>query len=564
MRLLLQPPTQSPPPPLPDELLLMTPADALIIAALYAGASRRELAAYDSGGSSSSSSLPESLELSGAVCARYLNFAPSGGTQYVLGLPHGIVATELVTAPSVVVEDDGVGLSETDMIHLFKPFAQVNAGALQKGGGTGLGLYLSRRITEAHGGSLTATSPGTGFGAVFTLTLPGRLFQPVTVVAAPATDACEESPLLMGTPQAPTMPTPSSGGSVDRGSTAASSSRRPAATTMARGNEAVAMGGGRDEAMLSGELSASHTSLDSPLTALDSEVPARSRAPRGGDEDWRILHSPQPAGPLSRPPHICIVDDVAANRLMLKRALCRHIPGCVISEAADGAEALRVIGGQLAAARAAAAVISLAKAAEEAALGAAGASVNGGERVSMAQNLPAAARATAPPPAAISTAAAAADSQSTQPHPLPVAHVLCDAVCMDASMPVLDGYEATRRLRGELGYDGVIVGVTGNALAEDQAAFMRAGADKVHLKPVDSRLLVADIRRLLEVAAANAGQGRRPSYVQEPALSDSTTEAVEGGSCAPSPTPGRGDTASGSGLQGAHLGTSIGSSGLAL
>ena len=54
---------------------------------------------------------------------------------------------------------------------------------------------------------------------------------------------------------------------------------------------------------------------------------------------------------------------------------------------------------------------------------------------------------------------------------------------MDSVMPVMNGLDATRAIRAA-GCDALIVGVTGNALAEDIAAFVAAGANCVVTKPV--------------------------------------------------------------------------------
>lgn len=61
-------------------------------------------------------------------------------------------------------------------------------------------------------------------------------------------------------------------------------------------------------------------------------------------------------------------------------------------------------------------------------------------------------------------------------------------ILMDCEMPRLDGREATKQIR-RMGYCGAIVGLTGNALLEDQQALLAAGADAVLPKPVRWELL---------------------------------------------------------------------------
>lgn len=70
-------------------------------------------------------------------------------------------------AAEVSIQDTGYGISEDDMRYLFKPFRQIN----RKVGGTGLGLVISRRIIEKHGGKIWAESQK-GEGSTFRFEIP--------------------------------------------------------------------------------------------------------------------------------------------------------------------------------------------------------------------------------------------------------------------------------------------------------------------------------------------------------------------------------------------------------
>jgi len=72
-----------------------------------------------------------------------------------------------------------------------------------------------------------------------------------------------------------------------------------------------------------------------------------------------------------------------------------------------------------------------------------------------------------------------------------------DVIFMDFVMPNKDGPTATKELR-EMGYKGLIMGITGNALAGDIEKFRKSGADCVLTKPIDMTLLIANIRQYLD------------------------------------------------------------------
>jgi signal transduction histidine kinase len=69
----------------------------------------------------------------------------------------------------VSVRDEGIGIAQADQARIFEEFQQVGTSQLQEG--TGLGLALSRRFVELHGGLLRVESEP-GHGSTFTFTLP--------------------------------------------------------------------------------------------------------------------------------------------------------------------------------------------------------------------------------------------------------------------------------------------------------------------------------------------------------------------------------------------------------
>jgi two-component system cell cycle response regulator DivK len=87
-----------------------------------------------------------------------------------------------------------------------------------------------------------------------------------------------------------------------------------------------------------------------------------------------------------------------------------------------------------------------------------------------------------------------------------------DIILMDLSLPVMDGWEATRRLKANHRTASIpVVALTGHALAGIFEGAQRAGCDAFVTKPCLPEDLVKEIKRVLETASSTATRKTRRS-----------------------------------------------------
>lgn len=438
----------------------------------------------------------------------------------------------------VEVIDNGVGIAPEEQTYLFRPFYQIRSGTGTTGKrtqGTGLGLAIAKEIVTRHGGVVGVRSQ-LGKGSTFWIELPLQ--------------TCTPNPSIMA---------PSPAHFAARAMTpAAAASTSVSASTVARLSHQIEEQEGDKELLTvrppegmlhlpsslpslsaagaggpSGRAGGTVVLTPSPLGGLQQHPQLRSRrnivelsgnlAPimeeraavkpsaaagaRGGGTGRPAVMPGQPSGEavmqtaaapaaaaaaVGRPLRFLIVDDAPSNRKILARLLKRQYPGCVCDEAEHGLEALEHVRQHVKQAQSASVAASAADVAAT--------SAEGGGR-------------------APSTAAEEEPDASYY-----------DVVLMDALMPVMDGYDATREIRRLLasfapgpdpagdadadadvaasaqasanqhprtGLRPVIIGITGNALEEDQKVFIEAGVDEVLIKPVSMLQLDKSILELL-------------------------------------------------------------------
>ncbi len=94
-----------------------------------------------------------------------IKFSPVGG--------HVRVGCRREDSSAVVeVSDDGVGIDPELLPWIFNAFQQGDVDQRRKFGGLGLGLTISKKIVDLHGGTISARSDGKGKGSTFSVTLP--------------------------------------------------------------------------------------------------------------------------------------------------------------------------------------------------------------------------------------------------------------------------------------------------------------------------------------------------------------------------------------------------------
>jgi two-component system cell cycle response regulator DivK len=79
-----------------------------------------------------------------------------------------------------------------------------------------------------------------------------------------------------------------------------------------------------------------------------------------------------------------------------------------------------------------------------------------------------------------------------------------DIILMDLNVPVLSGWEATRRLKADPKTAQIpIIALTAHAMTSDREKALAAGCDDFDTKPIDFERLLAKMRKLLSITAAS-------------------------------------------------------------
>jgi signal transduction histidine kinase len=93
----------------------------------------------------------------------------SNAVKYGRGSPVDVLLQGTDSLVRLTIADRGIGISDADLRRIFQPFER--AAPIENYGGLGLGLYIARRIVEAHGGRIEVSSLPEQ-GATFVVTLP--------------------------------------------------------------------------------------------------------------------------------------------------------------------------------------------------------------------------------------------------------------------------------------------------------------------------------------------------------------------------------------------------------
>lgn len=113
------------------------------------------------------------------VLSNAVKFTPDGGR---ISVEAGIIEINKDQFPTaddnrhcdikISVSDTGIGIEPKNLHRVFSPFEQVESSYSRKFQGTGLGLSLTKKLVELHGGKLWGESEGSGKGSTFHFIIP--------------------------------------------------------------------------------------------------------------------------------------------------------------------------------------------------------------------------------------------------------------------------------------------------------------------------------------------------------------------------------------------------------
>jgi len=351
----------------------------------------------------------------------------------------------------VEVMDSGVGIGPENHHRVFGEFSQFKRNEHQGGGGSGLGLWISKQIVEIHKGKIGFESQGGGLGSMFFFELPlyseekmGRMarenVQSVKINMLTRSSAALSSsmisikgyskknvprvfPAIRDEESAEMLSTPNQ--QLEDDMSVISCTRED----LEQGNTSPVLKKSHAK-----QSKISDTIFDFALTPNFKDCKVLSNMHIGS---MQIVPPVQIAPPtISTPPlRILIVDDSGLNRKVLVRQLESETFGrgdkVVTQEADDGLTAIETMRAEAAAGR------------------------------------------------------------------------VFDIVLMDYIMVSMHGPEAVSIIRKDLLFTGSIIGITGNALPDDINRFKASGADAVLTKPLARGSLIATIRARLSLTPLN-------------------------------------------------------------
>ena len=392
----------------------------------------------------------------------------------------------------VSVQDSGAGLSAENLSRLFGEGVQFNANGLQGGGGSGLGLFITKGIVELHKhGNIWAESEGEGFGCTFFVHLPlhsmhytaptgyskrGSLELPISspgsisnigIVSSRSNENWYESITATSTSGDNLLET---GKTMDKNSSSMStrSERLSYESTTSTNDIGLSAHG--------------NTTKDKQLS-IASEVSEHESTDGGDTKHSKGLRSntlstlmqPTTVAANTWKPTVLVVDDSKMNRKMLVRMLISK--GFACREAEDGMEGLSEMS-RLAVPSS----VSLHK------------SFNMFSGMLAHQHTPQALTEVTTKPKANSYSYLKQIEQhliEKQPQNFAI-----DAVLIDFNMPRMNGPDAIVEMR-KMGFRGPIIGVSGGE-EEIMTQLLQAGADDVLQKPVKTDQLVGMLLRGFE------------------------------------------------------------------